>query len=67
MLGFNRSSLFKSALGVRGHCCCPGGARQAKVHQEEVHILRQNTGPLPSLLVLSSVGSSIFLSAGCSK
>lgn len=52
MLKFNRILIFKSALDAGGHCCCPvGGAvhRQTEVHQEEGHILRQNTGHLPSL------------------
>lgn len=46
MLGFNRISIFESALGVGGHCGCPGvGGRPTGVHQVEGDILSTDTPP----------------------
>lgn len=69
MLKFNRILIFKPALDAGGHCCCPvgGGAQTDWGAPGGGAYTQTEHGPPPFTLVLSSVGSSAFLSASCSE
>ena len=58
--------IFKSALVVGGHCHCPGGAQAGWGAPRGTVDTQVEHRPLSPLLVLSRVGNSVFLSAGCS-